>query len=76
MIEKPILWELKATFIQDGNTLGTTDETERLEIRLERQDFDEDDPFWLVIKSETGWSFGSPEELAELIEKMKQPTER
>lgn len=63
------------TMCQDGNTLGTTDETEELEVRLEWQLFadDPDGPF-LVIKSK-GWSIDSPEELKQLLDKCARAIE-
>ena len=64
----PLLASVKVTFTQDGNTLGTTDEIEILEIRLESQLPGEE--FFYVLRTETGWSFDDPDELGKLFSDM------
>ena len=54
-------------FVQDGNTVGTTKEIEKIEIELYTQ-IPGDNPFF-VIKSETGFSFDSIDEVIELLTK-------
>lgn len=54
-------------FVQEGNTLGTTDEYEDLRVSLETQ-IPGEEPF-IVIKSNTGWSINDTEELSNLINK-------
>jgi hypothetical protein len=66
-MDKPELSQAKFVFTQDGNTLGTTDDTEILEIHIETQG---DDPF-VVLKTETGWSIDSMDELNALAERCK-----
>jgi hypothetical protein len=60
-------------FSQDGNTLGTTEDWESLEIRFETQ-LPGEEPF-IVIKSESGWSLGSLNELVELVDKCRKAIE-
>lgn len=55
------------SFVQDGNTLGTTEEAEVLQISLETQ-LPGDTPF-VVIKSETGWSVDDMSELTKIVDK-------
>lgn len=65
-IDRPMFESLTAMFCQDGNTVGTTDEYERLEISLVTQ-LPGMRPFF-VLKSETGWSFDSVADLKKLID--------
>lgn len=55
-------------FVQEGNTFGTTDETEIL--TLEKEYVDEGEEFFYVIKTTTGWSFDNKEELIKLIDEI------
>ena len=56
---------------QEGNTLGTTSEIETMEISFQTQiDSLENEPGFIVLKSETGWSFDSVEEIEKLVEKL------
>jgi hypothetical protein len=63
---KIYLSEAKVQFIQDGNTLGSTDETEILEVSFESQ-LPGDETF-MVLRSTTGWSINNPSELAKILE--------
>jgi len=62
---KPTLNRTVFEFVQDGNTLGTTDEIEHIEIITERQ-LPGDPPF-VVIKT-AGWSLENGSELGDLID--------
>lgn len=53
---------------QEGNTLGTTEDCELLEIRLETQ-LPGDPPFFVVKTN--GWSFDETEGLSSVLEKAK-----
>ena len=64
-MEKPEVVKVSVELVQDGNTLGTTDETEVLFVDFEYQ-LPGDEPF-VVIKSDTGWSFNDLEEFSKLI---------
>ena len=52
-------------FCQEGNTLQTTNEEEVLLVRCEYQQ-PGDEPFY-TIKTDTGWSIDSSEELTDLL---------
>ena len=54
-------------FAQDGNTLGTTAETEELDVSLETQ-LPGDPPFF-VLKSATGWSANDAHEMSALMDR-------
>jgi hypothetical protein len=73
--EVPLLMRLEATFSQEGNTLGTTEEFEDLIIAMEYQNppdpGTEGDGFF-TLKTDTGWSIDSVEEISKLIESVKQ----
>jgi len=68
---KTELSDVKAHFTQEGNTLGTTATYEELSISLKFVEGEKEGPFY-VIKSETGWSFDSLDELKALIEKVER----
>ncbi len=61
------------SFIQEGNTLGTTKETEELTITVEAPlgDIRKEGGF-LVIKSSTGWSMNEPREFLSILNTAKQ----
>jgi hypothetical protein len=57
------------TLTQEGNTLGTTAETESITIRLETQ-LPGEEPFYVLETK--GWSFDDAEELAALVNRAQQ----
>ena len=61
----PEICHVSVKFVQDGNTLGTTEDYETIEINLEFQSSQEEGPF-IVLKTE-GWSINEPEDLLSLI---------
>jgi len=65
--KEPEVIGVRISFEQEGNTLGTTEEYEELDLSLEFQSSVEDGPFY-VIKTK-GWSFDSPEEIQKLIDR-------
>ena len=69
-MDKPEIMNVKCTFTQEGNTLGTTEEYEELEISLEFQLSEKQGPFY-VIKTD-GWSFDDISELKEMIDKVER----
>lgn len=72
-MNKPLLSKVKFEFLQDGNTCGTTSETEELTIELESSSIiDGPDDCFIVLRTTTGWSIDNIEELSELIEKCKK----
>ena len=55
-------------FSQDGNTCGTTEECEELIVEIESSLFiNKEEGAFIVLKTNTGWSIDSPEELTELL---------
>lgn len=71
-MDKPILSKIVFTFYQEGNTNGTTNEDEDLEITVESccGSIDEDGGFY-VLRSNSGWSINGVNELVELFDKLK-----
>ena len=67
---EPELSRVTARFVQDGNTMGTTEDVESLEIALEYQLSEDDGPFF-VIRTE-GWSIDEPSDIAKLIRRVLQ----
>lgn len=71
----PNLMHLEARFSQEGNTLGTTEEYEQIIIKAEYRlppSSGEEDQCFFTIHSADGWSVDNPEEMAVLIESVKQ----
>lgn len=68
-MENPEITRIEVDFVQDGNTLGTTEECESLKLCFEFQLSEGDGQFY-VIKTD-GWSFDSVEELNKLINRVK-----
>ena len=67
-MNKPILTNIIYKFIQEGNTDGTTDETEELIVELEGAIDILTDGAYMVLRTSTGWSINDKEELIELID--------
>lgn len=62
------LSEVNFRFVQDGNTNGTTEEVEVINITMEAPLYiNKEDGAFITIKTETGWSINSPEELNDMI---------
>jgi len=59
-------------FTQEGNTNGTTEESETLEVSLESPLFIDTDGHYFVIRTSSGWSFDDVEELTEIINKCNE----
>jgi hypothetical protein len=58
---------LRVDLVQNGNTLGTTESVESLQVSFESETFlDEEDQGFMVIKT-NGWSVDSVEQLASLL---------
>lgn len=59
------------SFNQDGNTLGTTEEVEGLEISVETQgvSLSSENERFFVLRT-NGWSFDSSEELKNIVDKL------
>jgi hypothetical protein len=67
---KPEISQVSVTYNQEGNTLGTTSNTETLTVNLEFQESEKEGCF-VVLKTE-GWSVDDPKDLIELIERPKK----
>ena len=66
---KPELMSASFTFGQEGNTEGTTSEYEEITIEYQNP-FDNRHRFF-VLRTQ-GWSIDNPEELGELLERIKK----
>jgi hypothetical protein len=73
MDNKPLLHKVTYEFTQDGNTLGTTEKVESLEITHEAPLFLETGHF-IVIRT-TGWSIDTPGELYDLLRECGRHTD-
>jgi hypothetical protein len=70
---KLAMHRITASFTQEGNTLGTTDGIEELEITLDSQEaLDEPGSSFIVLKTTTGWSIDSVDELNALVVRLKK----
>ena len=67
---EPEISSIKVNFVQCGNTLGTTQEDEELELYLEFQTTEDAGPFY-VIKTD-GWSFDDVSEIEDLIKRVSK----
>ena len=67
---KPEISQVSVTYNQEGNSMGTTSDTETLIVNLEFQDSEKEGCF-VVLKTE-GWSVDDPKDLIELIERPKK----
>ncbi len=69
---KPLCGKASFEFTQEGNTLGTTTDYEKLEINVESQEADitKDDEEFYVIKT-NGWSIDNIDEFEKLFRKIK-----
>ena len=72
-MEKPKLEKCVFEFSQEGNTNGTTSEYEDLTISCESSlGIDHEGGCFYVLKSESGWSIDSVNELQELFDRIKK----
>lgn len=72
-MEKPTLHTAKFSFSQEGNTNGTTADYEELEIEIDAAGtINGPEDCFIVIRTTTGWSMDSIDELQELIDKCKK----
>jgi predicted nucleotidyltransferase len=62
------LSEAKIQLVQAGNTLGTTDETEILDISFENQLPGEET--FMVLRTSTGWSMNAASDLMQILEQV------
>jgi hypothetical protein len=67
------LSQANVQFTQDGNTLGSTDDTEILDISFENQ-LPGDETF-MVLRSTTGWSINDASDLTNILERVHKAIE-
>ena len=70
-MNKPALYKASLEFYQEGNTLGSTSETEEIIIDLEGVDMNTGNYFY-TIKTPTGWSIDDTDEFIDLMNRVKQ----
>lgn len=61
--QKPTLYKVTYSFYQEGNTDGTTDETEELIVEVEGVFDVIEEGGYMVMRTSTGWSISNKEEL-------------
>ena len=71
-MNRPILTNIIYKFIQEGNTDGTTDETEELIVELEGATDILTDGAYMILRTPTGWSMNDKEELVELLDSINK----
>lgn len=73
-MQETVIHKISVEFSQDGNTLGTTDNTEHLVVDVEYQlcSSPTSDEGFLTIKTDTGWSFDNISDFVNLLEKVKK----
>jgi hypothetical protein len=74
-MSKPKLFECSFTFTQEGNCNGSTQDLEQLTINCESSlgiDEDEGEQYYFVLKTDTGWSVDSVDELKELLDRIEK----
>ena len=69
MSELATLYNATFRFYQEGNTDGTTADTEELDITCMGIG-DLKEGCYYVLKSDTGWSVDGPEEMKQLLERV------
>ena len=69
MSEQATLHKASFEFYQEGNSDGTTDETE--ELRVECAGIgDLQEGCYYVLRTQTGWSIDGPEEMKQLLKRV------
>ncbi|MDA3854673.1 MAG: hypothetical protein PF569_00330 [Candidatus Woesearchaeota archaeon] len=65
--------EITFKICQEGNTNGSTEKTEVLDIIVEASLFiDKKDEYFFTLKTETGWSIENKEEMGKLLDNCKK----
>ena len=71
-MDEPVMCKITYEFYQEGNTDGTTAETEELIVEVESIGDIEQDGGYFVLKTSTGWSVTDSDELVDIINRVKQ----
>jgi len=69
MSNEATLYKASFEFYQEGNTDGTTDETEELRVECMGMG-DLKEGCYYVLRTKTGWSIDNSDELKQLIERV------
>lgn len=71
-MDEPVMCKITYEFYQEGNTDGTTAETEELIVEVESIGDIEQDGGYFVLKTSTGWSVNDSDELVDIIKRVKR----
>ena len=71
-MDEPVMCKITYEFYQEGNTDGTTAETEELIVEVESIGDIEQDGVYFVLKTSTGWSVNDSDELVDIIKRVKR----
>lgn len=71
-MDEPVMCKVTYEFYQEGNTDGTTAETEELIVEVESIGDIEQDGGYFVLKTSTGWSVNDSDELVDIIKRVKR----
>ena len=71
-MDEPVMCKITYEFYQEGNTDGTTSETEELIVEVESIGDIEEEGGYFVLKTSTGWSINDSSELVDIINRVKQ----
>jgi hypothetical protein len=74
-IKRPEIFNISINFSQRGNTMGTTDGYEDLNLKLEFPAGEKDGAFY-VLKTESGWSIDDKEDIQKLIDVASEPLKK
>jgi hypothetical protein len=69
MSDKPVMYKASFEFYQQGNSDGTTDETEELKIECMGIG-DLSEGCYYVLTTQTGWSIENPLEMKQLLDRV------
>lgn len=71
-MDEPIMCKITYEFYQEGNTDGTTAETEELIVEVESVGDIEKVGGYFVLRTPTGWSINDSYEIVEVIDRIKK----
>lgn len=71
-MSKPVMYKITYEFYQDGNTDGTTAETEELIVEVESIGDIVKDGGYFVLRTPTGWSIEDSSDLVDIIKRVRQ----
>lgn len=71
-MDEPVMYKITYEFYQEGNTDGTTAETEELIVEVESIGDIEQDGGYFVLRTPTGWSIEDSSDLVDIIKRVRQ----